>query len=286
LNRIKNTQGSKQVLIHFAFGSLGKQGEIKEQTKQVIELILREKRLLVSKCKEFIPAYPKKGAKHIPSEMFKVTGDGEVSVTFDLKQDPNWFSKLPDDTKIHYLPTDVLMICFIKISFSQLKNSTHYAEYGKFGLVFTDGFLKSEGVRPVQYYTESSLWSDEFIRRWNYEQDKMAKNDKMNLEREILSYRKPATLFHTFKESVTMKLTRASEGTTLKYLTYDRYPDGYDFTEEREHRIVFDKGVDYLCFDENDLFMVIVPDIDSKEKMESFFKQNWSKHPKVEVFPS
>ena len=274
------------MLIHFAFGSLGKQGKTKEQTKQVIELILREKRLLVSKCKEFIPVYPKRGAKRIPPEMFKVTGEGQISATFDLKKDPDWFSRLPYATTIHYLSTDVPMICFIRIPFNQLKNSGHYAQYGKFGLVFTDDFLRSKGVRPVQYYTESSLWSDKLIRRWNYEHNKLSRKDKANLEREILSYRKPATLFPTFKESVTMKVSTSSEGTTLEYLTYDRYPDGYDFTNEKEHRIVFDKGVDYLYFDENDLFMVIVPDIDSKGEIDSFFKQNWSKHPKVEVYPS
>ena len=273
------------MFIHFAFGSLGKQGKIEEQTKQVIELILREKRLLVSKCKEFIPAYPKKGAKRIPPEMFKVTGDGEASVTFYPKEDPDWLNKLPDDTTIHYLPADVPMICFIKISFNQLKSSTHSAEYGKFGLVFAEDFLKSKGIKPVSYYTENSLWHDELIKRWNSTGNKMSSKDKADLEREILSYRKPATLFPTFKESVTIKLTRASEG-TLEYLTYNRYHDGYDFTKEKEHRIVFDKEVDYLYFVEDDLFMIITPDLKSKGEVESFLKSTWSKQPKVEVYPS
>lgn len=274
------------MFIHFAFGSLGKQGKTEEQTKRVIELILRGKRLLVSKCKEFIPAYPKKGVKRIPPEMFKVTGDGEASATFYPKEDPDWLSKLPNDTAIHYLPMDVPIICFIRISFNQLKSSSHSTEYGKFGLVVVDGFLKSKGIKPVFYYTESSLWNDGLIKRWNFNQNKMSSKDKTDLEREILSYRKPATLFPTFKESVTMKLTRASEGTTLEYLTYDRYPDNYDFTKEKEHRIVFDKGIDYLCFDEGDLFMVITPDLKAKGEVEAFLKCNWSKQPKVEVYPS
>lgn len=274
------------MFIHFAFSSLGKQGKIEEQTKRVIELILQEKRLLVSKCKEFIPKYPKKGEKLIPPEMFKVTGDGEVSATFYPKEDPDWLSKLPDDTRIHYLPMDVPMICFIKISFNQLKSSAHCDEYGKCGLVLTDDFLKSKGIKPVSYYTESSLWDDELIRRWNSKQDRMSKKDKSDLVREILSYRKPATLFPSFKESVTMKLTRASEGTTLEYLTYDRYPDNYDFTKEKEHRIVLDKDADYLYFNESDMFMVITPDLKAKDKVESFLKQSWSKQPIVKVFPS
>jgi hypothetical protein len=274
------------MLIHFAFGSLGKQGKTEEQTKRVIELILQEKRLLVSKCKEFIPAFPKKGARRIPPKMFKVTGEGKASATFNLKEETDSLNKLPDATTIHYLPVDVPMICFIRIAFNQLKSSTHSAEYGKFGLVFTESYLKSNGIRPVFYYTESGLWNDELIKRWNSDQNKMPKKDKADLEREIVSYRKPATLFPTFKESVTMKLTRANEGTTLEYLTYDRYRDNYDFTKEKEHRIVFDEDVDYLYFGEDDFFMAIVPDLKSKNKVESFFKRNWLKQPMVEVYPS
>jgi hypothetical protein len=239
----------------------------------------------VSKCIEFIPAYPEKGAKRIPSAMFKVTGDGEASATFYPKEDPHWLDKLPDDTTIHYLPMDVPMICFIRASFSQLRRSTHSAEYGRFGLAFADGFLKSSGIKPVFYYTESSLWSDELIMRWNSDKSRTSGKDKADLEREILSYRKPATLFPTFKESTTMKLSGGHQGTTLEYLTYDRYPDGYDFTKEKEHRIVFAEGVDYLCFSEDDLFMAIAPDSKSKGEVESFLRRNWSNQPRVEVYP-
>ncbi|MHA1971405.1 MAG: abortive infection system antitoxin AbiGi family protein [Candidatus Hodarchaeales archaeon] len=273
------------MIIHFAFGSIGKQGKVEQQTKQVIEFILQEKRLLVNKCKEFIPVFPKQDTKLIPSEMFEVTGDGEISATLDIK-DPGWLNKLSNDTTIHYLPVDVPMICFTKVSFNKLKSSTFSAEYGKFGLAFFDGFLKSRRIKPVFYYTESSIWNDKLIRRWNYEGDRMSGKDRSDLQREIVSYRKPATLFPSFKESVTLQITATSDGTKLEYLTYDRYPDGYVFTKEKEYRIVFDKGTDYLYFDEGDLFMVIAPDMDSKENVESFFEQNWAKHPKVEVFPS
>lgn len=274
------------MFIHFAFGSLGKQGKTEEQTKQVVDLILREKRLLVSKCKEFIPAYPKKGSKRIPTKMFKVTGEGEASVTFYPKEDPHWFDKLPDNTSIHYLPINIPMICFTKISFNQLNNSAHSSEYGKFGLAFSDDFLKKEGMRQVFYYTETSLWDDELIRKWNYHENEMSKADKTNLEKEIVSYRKPATLFPTFKESVIMKLTSQSEGTTIEYLTYDRYPENYNFEKENEYRIVFDEGVDYLLFEESNLFMIIVPDVKSKEEVKVFLKKNWTSQPIVKIYPS
>ena len=155
------------MLIHFAFGTLGKQGKLEEQTETIIHYILKEKRLKASKCKEFIPALPTSGAKRIPPDMFKATDDG-AAATFYPQKDPQWLEKLPDDTTIHYLPVDVPMISFIKISFNQLKHSTHSNEYGKFGIVLTDSFLKANGIRPIYYYTEESLWNDLLIKKWNH----------------------------------------------------------------------------------------------------------------------
>ena len=271
------------MFIHFAFGLLGKQDKSEEQTEKVIEFILKGKRLLVSKCKEFIPAFPEQGGKRIPREMFKITDDGLVA-TFHPKEDPDWFDKLPDDTTIHYLPMDVPMICFIKISFNQLRAPTHSREYGKFGIVLTDKFLRAKGIKPVRYYTEGSLWNDSLIKKWNYGLEGLSAKEKADLEKEIVSYRKPATLFPSFKESVITKLSRTSAGLNVEYLTYDRYQEGYDFTKENEYRIVFDEGVDYLDFDEGDLYMVITPDSKAKSRIESFLKQHWTKRPRVEVF--
>lgn len=273
------------MFIHFTFGSLGKQGKTGEQTEKVIEFILREKRLLVSKCKEFIPAFPEQGAKRIPREMWKRTDDG-LAATFYPKEDPHWFHKLPDDTTIHYLPTDVPMICFIKSSFNQLRTCTHSREYGKFGIVLTDKFLRVKGIRPVRYYTEGSLWNAPLIKKWNYSSKGLSAKEKADLEKEIVAYRKPATLFPSFKESVITKLIRTSEGVNVEYLTYDRYQEGYDFTKENEYRIVFDEGVDYLYFDESDLYMVITPDSEAKSRIETYLNQYWTRLPRVEVFPS
>lgn len=274
------------MFIHFAFGSLAKQEEIEKQTDHVIELILKEKKIKVSKCKEFIPAYPHKGAKRIPPEMFKVTGEGEVSATFHPKEDPEWLSKLPDDTFIHFLPVDVPMICFTKIPFSKLRNSEHATQYGKFGLVFSELYFRSKGLRKVFYYTEDSLWQDRLIRKWNYEQNHLSEKQKRELVKEITSYRKPASLFSTFKKSVITKITTVENETVLQYLTYNRYPDDYDFSKEKEYRIVFDDGIDYLYFDETDLFMIIVPNQRSKEKVEQFLSLEWNRIPLIEVYPT
>lgn len=48
----------------------------------------------------------------------------------------------------------------------------------------------------------------------------------------------------------------------------------------------YEEGVDYLYFGEDDLFMIITPDLKSKGEVESFLKRNWSEQPKVEVYPS
>lgn len=272
------------MFIHFAFGSLGKQGKLDEQTEAIIQYILKEKRLKVSKCKEFIPVFPTPGAKRIPADMFKATDYG-AAATFHPQQDPEWFKKLPDDTTIHYLPVDVPMICFIKVSLSQLKNSTHSHEYGRFGIVLTDNFLKANRIRPVYYYTEESLWSDRIIRKWNSGKD-LDKREKSQLEKEIVSFRKPASLFPSFRESVTMKITRASSGTKIEYLTYDRYKEGYDFRKENEYRIIFDEGADYLYFEEKHLFMVITPDTEVQHRIQNFFSQNWKEKPQVTIYPT
>ncbi len=273
------------MFIHFAFGNLGKQEKVKEQTESVVEYILREKRLKVSKCKEFLPAFPKAGAKRIPREMFKVTEEG-LAATFYPKEDPNWFNKLPDDKTIHYLPVDVPMLCFIKISLNQLKNSTHSNEYGRFGIVLTESFLKANGIRPVYYYTEESLWNDPLIKKWNHATKTLSSRKKAELKKEIVSFRKPASLFPSFRESVITKITRASNGIKVEYLTYDRYKEGYDFRKENEYRIIFNEDVNYLYFDENDLFMIITPDSEAKHRIEDFFRQNWMQKPQIRIYPA
>lgn len=271
------------MFIHFTFGDLARRGLIKEQTESVIKFVLQEKRLQVSKCWEFIPKFPERGAKRIPEHMFKATDNG-IAADIDIK-DPDWFNKLPDAKTVHYLHVEVPMLCFIKVSFNKLKNSMHHQQYGKFGVVLTDEFLKRKKIKPVYYYTEESLWNDPLIRKWNYGVKSLSETNRKLLIKEIVSYRKPATLFPSFKESISIEVQQTSNGTKVKYLTYDRYDEGYDFEKENEYRIVFDEGLDYLYFNEDDLYMVITPNSEAKSKVESFFKQNWGRQPSVKLYP-
>jgi len=273
------------MFIHFAFGTLGKLGKIEEQTETVIEYILREKRLKVSKCTEFIPSFPQPGAKRIPTDKmrFESNGDG-ARLVYEL--DLNKFHELPDADSIYYLQRDVPMVCFIKINFSQLRTSNHCREYGKFGIVLDDGFLRSQGIRPVKYYTEESVWNDPLIKKWNYRLKSLSPKEKENLEKEILTYRKPASFFSAFRKSVMAKITGSTSRGTVEFIKYDRYKEGYDFTKEHEYRIAFDEGVDYLCFEEQNLFMVITPDAKAQHRVRDFFHVNWEREPRIVVYPS
>lgn len=269
------------MFIHFAFGTLAKQGKIDEQTEEVIEFILKEKRLKASGCTEFIPVLPQPNTKRIPMEMFKKTNTG-IEAEIELSK----LHELPDNNTIAYLPMNVSMVCFIKIAFNKLKESSHQNEYGKFGLVLTDSFLKKKGIKPVLYYNEESLWRDSLILKWNRYVDKgLTKEERAELEREILAYRKPAKLFPSFAKSVTAVIQSTGQQSDVKFIKYDRYEENYDFTRENEYRIIFDKVTDYLYFDERDLFMIFTPDLKAKAKIEAYLNKTWERRPTIKVYP-
>ena len=76
------------------------------------------------------------------------------------------------------------------------------------------------------------------------------------------------------------------EGMKLEHCRkYDRYRIDYDFRAEREFRIAFEEGIDYLRFTESDLLMLIVPDLDSKAQMEEYFSKQWKRSPLINVYP-
>ena len=265
------------MFIHFAFSPLAKTNKIEEQTQSVIELILKEKKLKPSECPEFVPAYPTPGVK-------LNLGDPEVKSNRLVVANIRGTST---DERITYLPVPVRMLCFIQIPFNQLAMSPHSHQYGKFGIVLTNSFLKHKGIQSVDYYTEESVWTNPLIKIWNnYLRNNLYPKKHKELQDEIVNYRKPATLFPSFLELTTIEIKKSLEGLSAKHYTYDRYPEGYDFRKENEHRITFDEGVEYLCFKESDLFMVITPDLKAKDKVETFLKEEWTRQPEVKLFPS
>lgn len=273
------------MFIHFAFGSLAKENKIEEQTKNVIELILKEKRLKPSECPEFVPAYPRPGIKMIPGDL-KVEGNKVILGEINLGE-PTQQLGIPHEKEITYLPTPVRMLCFIQIAFNQLATSPHSQQYGKFGIVLTNSFLKKKGIKPVDYYTKESVWTNPLIKRWNhYTRNNLYPEEHKELQDEIVRYRKPATLYPSFLKLTTIEINRTPEGLTAKHYTYDRYPKGYDFTKENEYRIAFNEGADYLYFDEGDLFMIITPDLKAKDKIETYLREEWTQQLQVKLFSS
>ena len=280
------------MFIHFAFGQLGKQGKIKEQTDSVIGTILTQKRLLARNCTEFLPSFPQKRSRRVPTKQIE-----KVTKSDDGK-DVVWFAEIDlrktyESKEIVYLPQDVPMICFIKISFSQLKASPHCNEYGKFGLVLSNQFLESQSMKSVSYYTEESLWSDREIVDWNNACEQIDQTRQQSMQRHIVAYRKPATYFPSFAELTTIEISKTIEQTgseSYRYAVdsykYDRYGIGYDFRNEHEHRIVFQEDGEYLRFNEGDVFMIVVPDLESKNQVITYLKSEWKRVPSVEVFPN
>jgi len=279
------------MFIHFAFSSLKDAPD--KQLEAVISNILETKRLKYSVNPEFIPVFqphllPRfKGQEvaHIPLESFKPSKDGGVA-------NMNNFRSINPANDLYFLPHEIHMLCFIKIPFKQLSKSPHPLEYGQFGLVLSDQFLKKNRIAAVQYYEESSLFADPLVVGWNlkfgYKPNLSPSEikDKRGMERQILAFRKPATLFESFRDSRLLAVTKLSEGQTNLQIVdaYERYPIGYDFREEKEWRI-FSQADNFLSFTENDLFMVIVPDERCKLNLERYFRNNWKDVPEIRVFP-
>lgn len=278
------------MLIHFAFARLKDNPD--EQIDALINKILNKKRLKFSRNPEFIPVFkphihPRfKGQEvhHIALESFKDAKKGAKANLNDLK-----FIKHESD--IHFLSNEVRMICFIKIAFKQAKNSPHSQEYGKLGLVFDEKFLKRNGIKPVQYYKEESLYNNSLVLEWNLKyayrpnlSPKEIKN-KEALGAKILAYRKPSILFKSFIESRMLAIKRTISETKLKIIdAYERYPIGYNFQTEKEWRIVSNDS-SYLEFSENELYMIIVPNLRSKLSLKEYFKSDWKIKPEILTFP-
>lgn len=271
--------------IHFAFGHLGKEGKLMEQTERVISDILAKRRLLISKNKEFIPTFNDPSAKVLPFEDAVISTDG-IHWNVPANPDEEYIKNLPQAPPVSYLPHDVAMICFINIPFNKLKSSPHSQQYGKFGLAFDVEFLKKKDIKPVQYYTETSVRKDNAITKWNKDKGRgLSQEEKRKLEQEILHFRKPATLFPSFKKSPIAILHKSTDKLEMTLWTYDRYAEEYNFRDEQEHRIVFNREEDFMYFEENNIFRIIVPDTQSKDTIERFLKSEWKVHPEVIVFP-
>lgn len=279
------------MFIHFAFSSL--KDDPDKQLTAVISNILEAKRLMYGVNPEFIPVFqphlhPKfKGQEvvQIPLESFMPSKEGAVASLNDLRS-------IKPEHDLYFLSYEIHMLCFIKVPFTQLSKSPHSSQYGRFGLVLSDQFLKKNGIAVVQYYEESSLFADSLVVEWNLKfayKANLSSNEtkeKSELERQILALRKPAALFESFRESRSLAVTKVSEENTSLQIVdaYGRYSIGYDFREEKEWRVI-SQTEGFLSFTENDLFMVVAPDERCASNLEQYFRSNWEVIPEIRIFP-
>ncbi len=281
------------MFIHFAFSSLKNAPD--KQLEAVISNILKKKRLKYGVNPEFIPVFqphchPRFAGKKvvgIPFEKFKPSNSGSVADLNDLKPTMPQYN-------YYFLSDYIYMLCFINISFEFLSKSPHSLEYGKFGFVFSENFLNKNDIAAVQYYEETHLCTDPLVKEWNIKYAYKNNNsltpveieEKKEIERQILAFRKPATLFKSFSESRLLEISkRSQEQTSFKIVdAYERYPIDYDFRKEKEWRIVSQEKKDFLSFTEEDLSTVIAPNDECVKPLKDFFDSNWNVRPGITIF--
>jgi hypothetical protein len=249
----------------------------------VIELILRPRRLRASRCPEFIPVFGQ------TSDHSWVIDEGQTAaLNADKLKSKGDYLHIVGVNRPHasiiYLPVMVNMLCFICIPLKKIVASPHTQEYGCFGLVFCEKFHKRIGTRPVAYYTEADVRNDRLIKKYN-ELAATQSTKLKTLEREIVYFRKPAKLFRSFRESAITNIENTGGEIKVEQLTYDRYLEGYDFSQENEWRAVVEDDKEYVEFDACDLYQILVPNIGVKSRVEEFLRQCWKIKPKVEMCP-
>lgn len=264
-------------LIHFAFGSHHREGNLKGQCESFIEHILIPKQLRASGCVEFKPILSNQSNSMLglPSSA-KLLADN--SLVF------NTYVKLPP---VLLLPIDIMMISFVNINFNKLGDWGPSEHYGKLGLVFTDKFLSKNKIKKVSYYDFLKLPQDDFV----ISLDKAIKTSNIKeqnrLTEIVVNYRKPAMLWPEFNDEFSViKMNSGSDGVTKEHITYSRYEEGYKFIDEQEWRLV--KSIDnlYLPFTEEDVFAIVVPNKDIENIVLNTLEKCWKKLPSIIEYPN
>jgi hypothetical protein len=264
-------------LCHFVFGRLHREGKFNEQLEAFIEHILQPKRLTAFACPEFMPILNSKNALSADPNSARISNGG---LTFE-----RWVQS----PAVSLMTTEVYMISFVDIPFKKLRSWCPSSHYGKLGIAFTDKFRNREKVQSVSYYDNFlSLSSDPKVISLN---DAIKNQDSLSAEKlrsEVVERRKPARLWPELNSLfAVLKLEMGADGVAVfDKLTYSRYPEGYDFTAEREARIVTGKANTSVSFGELDVLAIVVPDQKTKSNIEEYLRQTWMVVPQILVYPS
>ena len=262
-------------IIHFVFGSQFREGNLEGQATSFIEQILEKRALKSFCCREYLPRISIPGGKTAVPGSAVEAGDGGVTFT-------EWISSPP----VFLLPHQVWMISFVYIQFKKLIAWPHFEHYGQLSIAFTNQFRKRAPAKSVDYYRLSNLALDPKVRSLERAFCTENKQAQTALIDEIVSFRKPATLWKELETQFTqLRLTKGPEGITIEQDTYSRYEVGYDFQSEKEVRIVTDAENRIVEFRESDVLSIIVPNTDIQARIEQFIEKNWSTKPSVFIYP-
>jgi len=261
-------------LIHFTFGSYYRDKKYKEQTDMFLNYILLKKTLKSFTCPEFIPLISEKNSMYVPLDQW-VINKQDNTITINPQ-------KAIAPPPVDLMPFPVHMISFVNISFKKLKLWKPSEHYGKLGIAFTNDFKIRNYAKQVSYYDLLGLEKDYLVKKLNISQDFSSNNP---LFHEIISYRKPSTMWEEFYTLFGQIEQSEATGYKLKKTTYSRYPIEYNFKEEKEFRIVTKKEGDFIKFNENDILAIIVPDSPTKEYIKNKLFNKWDKVPNFIIYP-
>lgn len=260
-------------LVHFCFGSHSRNGEIDKQVVDTCTYILGPKRLKASPCPEFLPTINNPNAFYALPNSARMSANGSVTLN-------EWISSPP----VSLLPIDVNMICFANLAHNQIKNWSCKAHYGSLAIAFTDEFRARVRAKKVCYYNWLDLPKDPKVIA--YTRSVKTQNPNRDLERQLLSYRKPLKLWKEFKEYFSVISVQNANGIpSLEVLPYSRYPIGYDFVKECEARIVLEADAEFLSFSPTDVLKIYAPTQKARMDIQTYLKMHWDWQPPVELCP-
>jgi hypothetical protein len=264
-------------LCHFAFGGLHREGKLQDQLDSFLNHILYPKKLQAFECPEFMPLI------NSPNTLFADPNSAVISDGGLVLQ--NWVPSPP----VSLMPSEVFMISFVDVPLKKLRHWSPSSHYGRLGLAFTDGFRSRQKVKSVAYYPDFiGLAKDPKVISLN---KAIAEQDAELIEclrSEVVERRKPAKLWPELNNlfAVLQLKTDGGGNVSMEKLTYSRYPEGYDFTLEREARIVTSKDSTVIGFNESDVLAVIVPDDRARDLVRDCLKLEWANVPEVVIYPS
>lgn len=263
-------------LIHLAFGSHHRAGEIDQQVRAFVEHILLPRKLRSFVCPEFMPIINNPNALVANPNSARAIGDS--GITFD-----EWVPAPP----IGLLPNDVWMVSFVNIPFNKLRDWKPSRHYGRLGLAFRDEFRRRNQVRRVNYYQYPDLAKDPLVIALNRAISANNAGERERLSKLVVELRKPARLWREINDLfAVLKLTsRPTDGVAIEKLTYSRYEVGYDFEAEQESRLVTTEQHRDIAFAESEVLAIVVPDARVKAEIEYALIEHWEKMPTVVEYP-